>query len=180
VTRRWLLWAPLLAVAGWLALWGDKRPAGAAISLPPRPSPVATSPAAPMPATAVTPSTSALDNEWLPLVPRTQLVPIDGVAASTPRPDPFSARSWKPPSPTIAAATQHAPVAPPQPYAYLGKQWDGESWQVFLARGDQNFLVRQGQVLEGTWRVERLTPPGLALTHVPTGQVQDLAIGEAR
>lgn len=180
MTHRWLLWGPLLAVAGWLALWGDKRPADAAISLPTRPTPSAASAAAAIPTTAVTRSPSGVEDEWLPLVPRTQLVPSDRVNAATPRADPFSARRWAPSPPTTAPPSERALVAPTQPYAYLGKQWDGESWQVFLARGDQNFLVKQGQVLEGTWRVEQLAPPNLALTHVATGQLQNVAIGEAR
>jgi hypothetical protein len=178
MTPRWLLWVPLLAVAGWLAVWGDKSPADAAISLPTRPQPtVAATTPSPIAAKGSAPT---MDDAWLPLVPRHQLVPSDSAGASTARPDPFSARSWKPPPPPAPAAAPQAAVAPPQPYAYLGKQWDGDSWLVFLARGEQNYLVKQGQVLEGTWRVEQLAPPTLGLLHVPTGQVQSVAIGEAR
>jgi hypothetical protein len=73
-----------------------------------------------------------------------------------------------------------APVAPPLPYGFIGKKQEAERWEVFLARGEQTFIAREGEVLEGTYRVDRIDPPALTFTYLPLGQVQTLPIGESR
>jgi hypothetical protein len=51
---------------------------------------------------------------------------------------------------------------------------------VYLARGEQTFIVREGSALDGLYRVDRIAPPSLALTYLPLGQSQTLPIGESR
>lgn len=179
-SKRWWLWLPLLAAGAWLALFGDKSPAGDAAASAPV---VAVSAALPMatagPATrpAVGPSHAALA-----LVPRDQLFATHHLPAAekaTPR-DLFSARNWNPPPAPPPPVVVAAPVAPPVPYAFLGKKLEAEIWEVYLARGEQTFLVRTGQVLEGQWRVDRISPPSLELTYLPLGQALTLPIGETR
>lgn len=175
--RRWLVWAPLLAVSGWLAFFGEP-PAGssAAVSLPSRPPPPARA------ATAM-PRAEPRASEDGPaaLVPRERLLSSTSTAA---RPaaqrDPFSSRSWNPPPPATAAAAEPAPTAPPLPYAFIGKKHEGESWEVYLSRGEHTFVAREGETLEGSYRVERIAPPTLTLTYLPLSQAQTLAIGDAR
>ncbi len=50
-------------------------------------------------------------------------------------------------------------------------------WEVFLARGEQSFVVREGSVIENTYRIDQISPPNISLTYLPLGQSQSLSIG---
>lgn len=176
--RRWLLWWPLLGVCAWLAFFADPSPAtDEAVSMPTRAAAPAAA-GAPIPAQRPRDAAAPPYPSVLALVPREQLIPAAPAASSTR--DPFSARSWTPPPPPVAAAEPAAPVAPPMPYSYVGKKLDGDTWEVYLARGEQTFIVRAGQLIEGSWRAEKVEPPQLTLTYLPLGQTQTLSIGDAR
>lgn len=180
--RRWWIYTPLLGLGLWLALFGDKTPAGDAAVIPPSrtnaPS-VSTEPA-PQPATTGKPADPTGDT-LLTLVPRDALVPApSAIDASTPVRDPFSARSWTPPPPPPVAGPAPAPMAPPLPYTFLGKKQEGDAWEVYLGRAEQTFIAREGQVLEGNYRVDKVAPPQLHVTYLPLGEVQTLSIGESR
>lgn len=184
-SRRWLMWGPLLVVAAWLALFGDKTPAGSIeVSLPSRPAPTqppaASFHAPPARANTATPNAVAL----AALVPRAQLIPQAQSASAADAPvadrDPFSVRSWNPPPAPAAASAPVEPTAPPLPYAYIGKKQEGESWEVYLTRGDLTFVAREGEVLERDYRVEKIQPPSLTLVYLPLGEAQSLSIGEKR
>lgn len=174
--RRWLIWGPLLAVSAWLAFFGDKSPAGdAAASMPARPQP----PALPKPPAARAAATEG--DALAALVPRVQLIPEAPAPAASAGRDPFSARSWAPPPPPAPPpAVAPAPTAPPLPYAFFGKKHEAGSWEVYFTRGELTFIAREGAVLEGTYRIEKIEPPTVTVTYLPLGQVQTLAIGEAR
>lgn len=183
-SKRWWLWLPLLATGAWLALFGDKSPAGGAAAS----APVAAVPGAqPTTATggAATPATRAAAvrprDVTLALAPRDQLfatpdAPSPEKASAR---DLFSARNWNPPPPAPPVVVA-APVAPAVPYAFLGKKLEADLWEVYLSRGEQTFVTRTGQVLEGEWRVDRIAPPSLELTYLPLGQALTLSIGETR
>jgi hypothetical protein len=178
--QRWWLWLPLLALAAWLALFGDKSStSSAAVSLPTRVAP-------PMPATtepvvAARAQQPASADSLGALVPREQLFPQRAANAALAAKDPFSARNWSPPpAPPPAVAEPSAPVAPPLPYAFIGKKQEAGSWEVFLMRGEQTFVVRASDVLEGQYRIELIQPPTMTLTYLPLGQVQTLPIGDTR
>jgi hypothetical protein len=101
-------------------------------------------------------------------------------AASASGRDLFSARSWNPPPPAPPAQEPAAPVAPPLPYAFLGKKLEAGSWEIYLSKGEQTVIVREGEIVDGAWRVDKIAPPSMALTYLPLGQVQTLPIGEIR
>jgi hypothetical protein len=116
------------------------------------------------------------------LLPRTGLVapaPQDD-AQRVPGRDLFAAHNWTPPPAAPASATPAAPSAPALPYVYLGKKQEADVWEIYLGRGEQSFIAREGQVLEGTYRVDRIEPPTLTLTYLPLNQAQSLSIGESR
>lgn len=171
MTRRWLLWIPLLAFGAWLALFGDKSPAGdaPALSLPVRaqPAPIRT--------------TATASEPVIRLVPREELIaePSDPALAQRGRRDLFSTRSWNPPAP-VEPVVVMKPTAPPIPFTLLGKKHEGAAWEVYLARGEETFIAREGQVLDATYRVDKIEPPSLMLTYLPLGQAQTLAIGDSR
>ncbi|MCC2956584.1 hypothetical protein LK542_13270, partial [Massilia sp. IC2-477] len=70
-----------------------------------------------------------------------------------------------------------APTAPPLPFTFIGKSLQDGAWEIYLARGDRTYLVRENTVIDGTYRVDAVRPPVLTLTYLPLNQVQQLNIG---
>jgi hypothetical protein len=69
------------------------------------------------------------------------------------------------------------PTAPPLPFSYIGKSFSEGQWEIFLARGDQTYAVRNQTVIEKTYRVDAITPPILSLTYLPLNKSQEINIG---
>ena len=178
--RRWWLWLPLLGLAGWLVLFGDRSPNGnaAAVSLPARPAATTQAAARPSHTDARTPRGTEPESIEV-LVGRDQWAAAPADTASASR-NLFSTRNWNPPPPPPTPVAEAAAVAPALPFAFLGKKLEGEIWEVYLSRGEQTFIVRQGQILEGVYRIDKIAPPSLALTYLPLGQPQTLPIGDSR
>jgi cohesin domain-containing protein len=97
-----------------------------------------------------------------------------------PRGNPF-ASSAPPPSPAAkqqpasAPAEPLAPVAPPVPYRVAGQVVHEGPPHVVLARDDRVYMVREGDVLEGGYRVESIGSDGVTLVYTPLDQRQHLA-----
>lgn len=108
-----------------------------------------------------------------------QLDLLERRAAPAPAGDPFGARSWEPEQPAVKRYVPPPPQAPPLPFTYLGKMVDDGKTTVFLTKEDRNYLVRVGETLDGTYRVESIAEEGLVLTYLPLRQVQTLAFGTA-
>jgi hypothetical protein len=93
----------------------------------------------------------------------------------------FGRQDWTPPPPppppAQAAPPPPPPSAPPLPFTYIGKSLQEGRWEIFLARGDRTYLVREAAVIDGTYRVDAIKPPVLTLTYLPLNQVQQLNIG---
>ena len=180
--QRWWLWLPLLALVGWLAMFGDKSPVGGdgALSLPTRASIPVQSTAIPV---AVGNTGAVLPAQTLePVLARNELIAKAQDAGGNkraPARDLFSVRNWNPPPPPTPVVVP-VPVAPPMPFSFLGKKLENDAWEIYLARGEQTFIVRTGQVLDGVWRVDKVAPPNLAFTYLPLGQAQTLLIGDSR
>jgi len=110
--------------------------------------------------------------------PEVWLDRLERRAAAAPVGDPFQARSWEPEQPAVRPIVPPPPPqAPPLPFTYFGKMVDGEKTTVFLARLDRNYVVRLGDTLDGTYRVEKIEEDGLALTYLPLGTQQTLPFG---
>lgn len=100
--------------------------------------------------------------------------------------DPFAPRGWQaPPAPppvaVIAAPVMpEAPVAPagppPLPYKFMGRLHDGGAEVVYLSRGDQTLVVRDGETLESTYKVVAMNSQQIEFEHLPTGEKQTLLI----
>lgn len=164
-----------LLVAGGLVVFGDRTPdAGVAEPV----ERAARAPAAPVVTTAPAVKPGA-DPVILRLLPRDALVGdmgADGTGL-------FGSQNWNPPPPPQAAAQAQndvpppPPVAPPLPFKLIGKSVGSGVYEVYLARGDQVFLVREKTTIDGTYRVDRIVPPMLTLTYLPLNEVQQLNIG---
>lgn len=177
--RRWWLWLPMLGAACWLAFWGDKTPVNATVSGSPTHSTSSSAIAQPFASGELPPAqVSAPPGALEALVPRNQLVRAPDEAAPPESRDLFAIRTWSPPAISPAPSVEASPAAPPLPYVYVGKKHEERSWEVYLVRGDQTFIVRDGQTIEGQYKVEHIAPPVLTLTYLPLGQTQSLVIGD--
>jgi hypothetical protein len=116
-------------------------------------------------------------------------VDLDRLAARKgvgPAGDPFRAQSWQ--SMAQEEARKNAPPppppsrpqAPPLPFKYMGKLIEEGRIVVFLTQGDRNYIVRQGDTIDGAYRVDAVTDEGLSLTYLPLKQKQELAFGGAQ
>jgi hypothetical protein len=104
-----------------------------------------------------------------------------------PNGDPFGPRSFQPPPPKakVAAATAMAAAAPPQPppqapplpFAYIGRLSEDRDTTVFLAMGERNLVLKPGDVIDNTYKLEEVNDSGVVLTYLPLSQRQTLSIG---
>ena len=118
------------------------------------------------------------------LVPRAQLVGDGGDVTFGAGEGVFLGQNWNPPPPAPTAAERAAanappppPVAPPLPFNYFGKAVQDGAWEVYLARGDKTYVVRNSTVIDGAYRIDRIAPPLLTVTYLPLNQVQQINIG---
>jgi hypothetical protein len=113
-------------------------------------------------------------------------IDLDRLAArkgGAPGADPFRALSWQ--SVAQEEARKNAPPpppppppqAPPLPFTYMGKLIEEGRIVVFLTQGERNHIVRQGDTIDGTYRVDAVTERHLSLTYLPLKQKQELAFG---
>jgi hypothetical protein len=124
------------------------------------------------------PSSSALDLQRLQRGPQHE-----------PESDPFGARDFRPPPPpkpkpmpgqldaALAMPPPPPPQAPPLPFIYLGRLNEDQGTTVFLTAGDRNLVVKPGDVIDNTYKIEQVTDSAVVLTYLPMNQQQTLAIG---
>lgn len=105
----------------------------------------------------------------------------------SPAGDLFTARSWKA-APTLASVVEQpvnvtpvvqAPTAPPMPFQFVGRLDDRTDLQVFLQSGEKIYVVRKGDVIDDTWRLEGITDAELNLVYLPMHLSQTLSVGSA-
>jgi hypothetical protein len=84
------------------------------------------------------------------------------------------------PPPPVPPSVVPAPSAPPLPFTFLGRLSSEEVDAVFLALGDRNLVVREGEIVESTYRVDAISDMRLTFTHLPTGIQQQIFFGDAR
>lgn len=99
---------------------------------------------------------------------------------------PAQLAAWQPPPPPppppapppIAAPPPPPPMAPPLPYQMIGRVVEGEGTkavEVALLSGPNRALsVRRGDVIDGQWRVDQVSPSGVNLTWLPAKLPQNL------
>lgn len=76
-----------------------------------------------------------------------------------------------------AAQPVAVPSAPALPFAVIGKQKSGSSWEVYLAKADQTFVVREGETVAAAYQIISIKPPAMVLRYLPLNQPQTLMIG---
>ena len=170
--------AALLLAAG-LVVFGDNTPEDAVAEPVERAAQAPARAAAPAASTASAPSNAASDTAILRLLPRETLIGGDdrfGAAENAL----FARQDWTPPPPPPSnepPPPPPPPTAPPLPFTFIGKSLQDGTWEVYLARGDRTYLVRDQTTIDGTYRVDAIRPPVLTLTYLPLEQVQQINIG---
>lgn len=176
-----------LAVAGGLVLFGDNTPSGDIAEPAARAS--KTPAAAAASAMSATPA-AHIDKDGKPqaevailrLTPRAELVGESGEATFAAGEGVFVGQNWNPPPPPSSQTANAnlpppAPTAPPMPFVVIGKAVADGVWEVYLARGDKTYVVHNQTIIDGTYRVEKITPPLMSVTFLPLNQVQQINIG---
>jgi hypothetical protein len=88
--------------------------------------------------------------------------------------DLFSVHSWMPKLKPSAAAAPVAPTAPPLPFRFAGQFYRDSGTEVYLARGEEIFPVKEGDTLDGQYKVEAVTGSEVRFLHVPSGTAQTM------
>ena len=109
-------------------------------------------------------------------------VPIKDLS---PAGDLFATHSWKAEpapgtvteQPVVAAPVVQVPTAPPLPFQFVGRLDDRSDQQVFLQNGEKIYVVRKGDVIDKTWRIERISDVELSLVYLPLHVSQTLSVG---
>lgn len=70
------------------------------------------------------------------------------------------------------------PVVPPLPFTYIGKVIEDGQVTVFLEKQKRNYLVRGGEVIDGTYRVDKVETTKVVLTYLPLEEQQMVIFGE--
>ncbi|MCW8846286.1 MAG: hypothetical protein OQK99_10650 [Gammaproteobacteria bacterium] len=118
----------------------------------------------------------AQDNAGLPVRPAHA-----GVSA-----DLFNRQSWytpPPPAPVVRQVRQAAPAAPtapPLPFTVMGSYEQDDETLYFLVKGDRVFDAKEGDILEGTYRVDGVSNGQLRFTYLPLDISQGLQLGDPR
>ena len=76
----------------------------------------------------------------------------------------------------MLAATPGAPSAPPLPYRFAGRLVRDGTLQIFLARGDVAIPIKQGQILDGAYRVEAIGEDRVTLVYLPLNHKDSIAL----
>ncbi|MBF8745186.1 hypothetical protein E2H86_01715 [Pseudomonas putida] len=102
--------------------------------------------------------------------------------------DLFPAQQWSKPQ-TLATVTEQpvvvappvavAPSAPLLPFQFVGRMGDRDDLQIFLQSGEKLYVVRQGDVIDDTYRLDRVSANELDLVYLPLHQSQTLSVGSA-
>jgi hypothetical protein len=106
----------------------------------------------------------------------------------SPAGDLFAARSWiaEPApgtvteQPVVVTPVVQVPTAPPLPFQFVGRLDDRSDLQVFLQSGEKIYVVRKGDVIDKTWRIERISNKELSLVYLPLHVVQTLSVGSTQ
>jgi hypothetical protein len=94
----------------------------------------------------------------------------------------FASTSWyvpPPPPPPAKPTPPPEPVAPPMPFTFLGLYEESPRTVIMLVKGDQVFTVSIGDVIESTYRIDRVERGSVEMTYLPLNIKQSLNTGNS-
>jgi hypothetical protein len=89
----------------------------------------------------------------------------------------FSEHSWvvEPPKPKVVEMPPPPPVAPPVPFAYMGRFDNSPKGNlIYLATADQSYSVGIGKNVDNFWKLEKEDANNLYFTYLPLNLPQVL------
>ncbi|MCU0074947.1 hypothetical protein N8H71_25415 [Pseudomonas koreensis] len=116
---------------------------------------------------------------------KTSAAPIKDLS---PAGDLFASKSWRA-APTLATVTEQAvnptpvvqaPSLPPVPFQFVGRLHDRSDLQVFLQDGEKIYVVRNGDVIDNTWKIAAISDVELSLVYLPLHLSQTLSVGSTQ
>ena len=82
-----------------------------------------------------------------------------------------------PPQPVVAVPSAPAvAVAPPMPYRFAGRVRKGAEEEFLLSKGDLIFPVKEGETLDGSYRVVAVKAEGIELLYLPLGTTERIIV----
>jgi hypothetical protein len=101
--------------------------------------------------------------------------------------DPFRSVSFAPPPPPAPAPVQapapvaaEKPVAPPFPYQFFGRMVSVDGKKLtFLIRDGSLVPVQQGEVIDGSYRIDAASDTQLMVTYLPLNEQSTLTLQSA-
>lgn len=94
--------------------------------------------------------------------------------------DLFPTIGWQAPPPPPGSVKAEPPKAPPLPFRYFGQMNEDGVMVVFLERGARNYAVKQGDNIDGSYRVDQIRRDSVQITYLPLDMKQTLSIGPLR
>src|SRR5213596_3549150 len=89
--------------------------------------------------------------------------------------DPFSAQSWLPRrKPAVVSSAPPEPVTPPLPYRFAGQFHRESGIEVYVARGEEVFPVKEGDTLDGQYKIDSVSATEVSFIFLPSGARQTL------
>jgi len=88
--------------------------------------------------------------------------------------DPFSAQSWLPRRKPAVVSESPVVVAPPLPYRFAGQFYRESGVELYVARGEEIFPVKEGDTLDGQYKVDSVNATEVTFVHLPSGTRQTL------
>jgi hypothetical protein len=111
-----------------------------------------------------------------------ELERLQTARAQPPGAELFAVKSWlvppppPPPAPPQAAPAPLKPSAPPLPFVYMGRMTEEDRVSVFLVKDERAYIVAEGDVIEGTYKLEKIEPRQVTLLYMPLNMSQTLAL----
>lgn len=95
----------------------------------------------------------------------------------------FTPSTWVQPKavqvPKVATEPPSAPPqAPPLPFRVLGRYVEGGTVAIFVQHNDRNLVVRTGDTIDDTYKIESIAGGTMTVVYLPLNQKQTLAVGD--
>lgn len=89
----------------------------------------------------------------------------------------FQSKSWftAPPSQQISTLPPPPPTAPQLTFTFIGRMIDGNEVILFLSNNGRQYNVKNGDVIDDNYRVEKINATNAILTYLPMNIQQTLA-----
>ena len=94
--------------------------------------------------------------------------------------DPFSAHSWMPRPKPAAVSEAPVPVAPPLPFRFAGQFYRESGIEVYVARGEEIFPVKEGDTLDDQYKVDSVSATEVSFVHLLSGTRQTMQFSALR